>query len=652
MSRCMRSHGVPNFPDPQFQTGPGGGFGVRIGGAGHQPELAGVPGRPEGLRQDLRWRADDRPRPAAKAGSEAGAVRPSPRAAPSARTARRPRAWPARGGRSARAVRCGVDHAAGSDSSSSSACSEASAASISRSSRSCSRALTDCGGVPRRPGRAASPASPAWRPWPLPPPGPAPRGPARTRASRRRSCAAWRPRSPPCACRPRRAARGRGRRAAASRVNSLSACSSASRLSRSRWLVGSSRISTLAPDCTRMASDRRRRSPPESTSSGFSASSPENRKRPSSAARLVRGQPGQVRGRLEHGPGGPGRELLGVLGEEAELDVVAGAELARPPDRPRRPRRRSAPGARRASRSASSCRRRWARPATRARRARATARRRRAAPGRPPTTRPSSSSNTTRPLRSGGLNENSSAAPSAGPRGQALHLRPASWPATGPGGPGSRPGTGSRTARAARSRPAGARSPGPEPARGRPSPRARRATARRRTCRGRPRARAPTCRPPRGTSGRARPGRSRRRGDARCCSSHSSDSMSRWLVGSSSSSRSGAPASARPSEARVSSPPENVSSDRSRSARIAEAEAVQRGQRPFAPAVAAGVLQPGLRLGVAPQRGLVVGAAGHRLLERRPAPPRSPPAPARRTARTRAATGRARAGAAGRAARS
>lgn len=38
MSRCMRSHGVPNFPDPQFTTGPGGrGFGVRIGGPGIDP---------------------------------------------------------------------------------------------------------------------------------------------------------------------------------------------------------------------------------------------------------------------------------------------------------------------------------------------------------------------------------------------------------------------------------------------------------------------------------------------------------------------------------------------------------------------------------------------------------------------------------------
>jgi hypothetical protein len=33
-AQCMRSHGVPNFPDPQIQSGPGGGIGVRIGGPG------------------------------------------------------------------------------------------------------------------------------------------------------------------------------------------------------------------------------------------------------------------------------------------------------------------------------------------------------------------------------------------------------------------------------------------------------------------------------------------------------------------------------------------------------------------------------------------------------------------------------------------
>jgi hypothetical protein len=30
MSRCMRSHGVPNFPDPTFQPGPNGGVGIGI----------------------------------------------------------------------------------------------------------------------------------------------------------------------------------------------------------------------------------------------------------------------------------------------------------------------------------------------------------------------------------------------------------------------------------------------------------------------------------------------------------------------------------------------------------------------------------------------------------------------------------------------
>jgi len=33
MAECMRSHGVPDFPDPQVTTGPGGrGIGIRMGG--------------------------------------------------------------------------------------------------------------------------------------------------------------------------------------------------------------------------------------------------------------------------------------------------------------------------------------------------------------------------------------------------------------------------------------------------------------------------------------------------------------------------------------------------------------------------------------------------------------------------------------------
>ena len=37
MSRCMRSHGVTNFPDPKFGSGPGGGVGIELNGPGLDP---------------------------------------------------------------------------------------------------------------------------------------------------------------------------------------------------------------------------------------------------------------------------------------------------------------------------------------------------------------------------------------------------------------------------------------------------------------------------------------------------------------------------------------------------------------------------------------------------------------------------------------
>jgi hypothetical protein len=37
MSRCMRSHGVPNFPDPKFRSGPNGGVGIQLNGPGIDP---------------------------------------------------------------------------------------------------------------------------------------------------------------------------------------------------------------------------------------------------------------------------------------------------------------------------------------------------------------------------------------------------------------------------------------------------------------------------------------------------------------------------------------------------------------------------------------------------------------------------------------
>lgn len=37
-AECMRSDGVPNFPDPKVQSGPGGGIGIQIGGTGVDPQ--------------------------------------------------------------------------------------------------------------------------------------------------------------------------------------------------------------------------------------------------------------------------------------------------------------------------------------------------------------------------------------------------------------------------------------------------------------------------------------------------------------------------------------------------------------------------------------------------------------------------------------
>ena len=119
-----------------------------------------------------------------------------------------------------------------------------------------------------------------------PPPRGAPRARASTRPSRPGSSGACRPPSRTCAC-PTASSSARSCETSSTvPSNALSASSSASRASMSRWLVGSSRISTFAPDATRIASESRRRSPPDRPSSGFSASSPLNRKRPSRARAL------------------------------------------------------------------------------------------------------------------------------------------------------------------------------------------------------------------------------------------------------------------------------------------------------------------------------------------------------------------------------
>ena len=135
----------------------------------------------------------------------------------------------------------------------------------------------------------------------------------------------------------------------------------------------------------------------------------------------------------------------------------------------------------------------------------------------------------------------------------------------------------------------------------------------------------------------------------RYSSSHSSEAMSRWLVGSSSSSRSGSPASARASEARVSSPPEKVDSFRS-SCSSEKPRPCSGPSAPVAPVPAAGVLEPALGARVAVEQRAVVRAARPSRPRRGAAPPRARRGSCTPTGRSRAASGRARAAGAGRAA--
>ena len=98
------------------------------------------------------------------------------------------------------------------------------------------------------------------------------------------------------------------------------------------------------------------------------------------------------------------------------------------------------------------------------------------------------------------------------------------------------------------------------------------------------------------------------------CSSHSSDSMSRWLVGSSSSSTSAPVASARASDARVSCPPEKRV-ERAVEVGLGEPEPVGHGGGAVAPQVSAARLKARLGAGVAGQQRLVRLAGAHLPLE-------------------------------------
>ena len=153
--------------------------------------------------------------------------------------------------------------------------------------------------------------------------------------------------------RPRRAARDRGVTSRTVPGNAASAASSASRLSRSRWLVGSSRTSRFAPLATTSASASRRRSPPESARDRLLVLLPAREEEPSEELlRLGAAQAGRADGRVEHRAALV--ELGLVLGEVRGLDAVAELDA---------PGRRARAG-RGSSRAESSCPSRSARSAT------------------------------------------------------------------------------------------------------------------------------------------------------------------------------------------------------------------------------------------------------------------------------------------------
>ena len=96
-------------------------------------------------------------------------------------------------------------------------------------------------------------------------------------------------------------------------------------------------------------------------------------------------------------------------------------------------------------------------------------------------------------------------------------------------------------------------------------------------------------------------------------SSHSSDSMSRWFVGSSSSSRSGC-GGERAGERGARELAAGEGLQRAVEVRVGEPEAVDDGPRALAPAVAAGGLEARVDVAVAVERRLV--ARGHRVSRR------------------------------------
>ncbi len=115
--------------------------------------------------------------------------------------------------------------------------------------------------------------------------------------------------------------------------NASSAASSASRLSMSRWFVGSSRTRKFAPDATSSASESLRRSPPESAVTDRSCvSQPEKRKRPRSICACGLGRPVAACRAVEHGAlRGQLERVLGEVAGDHAVPEAGGAAVERMP---------------------------------------------------------------------------------------------------------------------------------------------------------------------------------------------------------------------------------------------------------------------------------------------------------------------------------
>ena len=366
-------------------------------------------------------------------------------------------------------------------------------------------------------------------------------------------------------------------------------------------MVGSSRIRTFAPEATRIASESRLQLPAREDRHLLLCVGAREEEPSQQRAGLVRGQPGPALSGLEHRA--LATDLLGVLGQEAELDVVAASQLAVAQREPAGQRldQRGLAGAVGADQGHVLA---PLQPQLGAFEQLALARR----------DRRSLELQRDAPAARGLLELEPRRIRPRGGRAPDGRSSPASSRAPGPGGRAFPRGSAT-TNRSRRSISACWRSTA------RCSASSRAAFSLRQACHGPAKKRDR----PASSSRTAVPTASRNQRSCAtrtiaasavvsCSSSHSSDATSRWLVGSSSSSRSGSPARVRARAPRVSSPPEKVR-QRPDQVCVREAESPHHRRRTAAPVIAAGVLEPSLRGRIVVERRLSGRPRRHLLLQ-------------------------------------